>query len=160
MSGRCREPRAGARIITTIAWRDGVLAADTMIASGCVAVNGATKIVRRLDGDMAGSAGSAGYCCRFLEWFLAGEKDDPPKAEEDDVGCDVGLIFRNDLSVELFEPPGRAVIRTDYYAAGSGRGVALGAMFAGADPEQAVMAAIAHDVYTGGQVMVLRSDVG
>ena len=56
----------------------------------------------------------------------------------------------------LLQQPGWIVERGPYFAMGSGRDFALGAMAAGASAEEAVRAAIAHDVYSGGEVVTLR----
>ena len=145
--------------MTTIAYRDGVLAADTAMARGGTLYPGSiTKIVRASNGCLAGAAGTAGYNGAFLRWALAGMEGDPPTAKQDDRDCDTGIIFRPDGSVVLYEPTGWFETHPGVYAIGSGREFALGAMRAGADAEQAVMAAAAHDPYTGVPVTVLRHD--
>lgn len=121
-------------------------------------VGSAQKIVRRADGDMAGSAGDAAYNAAFSKWFLGRERGKPPEAKEGDNWIDRGVIFRRTGRIEIFEPRGRFDCTAPYYALGSGKEAALGAMFAGGDPETAVRAAIEHDPHTGGGVTVLRAD--
>lgn len=145
--------------MTTIAYRDGVLAADTGMTVGAVLLGHTTKIVRRADNDMAGSAGDAAYAAAFLDWFMNGEIGSPPEAKEDSDYFDRGIIFRADGTIMVFEPRGRFPIRAKYYAFGSGREFAIGAMYTGANAAQAVLAAIAHDPHTNGDVTVLRSDL-
>ena len=71
--------------MTTIAYRDGVLAAETATCQGGVMIGIVVKIARRADGDMCGSAGDAAYNAAFTEWFLAREANGrmstvPPKS--------------------------------------------------------------------------------
>lgn len=144
--------------MTTIAYRDGVIAADTMEVTSNSIIGVATKIARRDDGCLAGAAGDAVYSRAFLQWFEGGEKGNVPEGFSEDGYIDRGVIFRPNGIIEVYEPRGMFETTAPYYAIGSGRPEALGAMFVGADPEAAVRAAIAHDVHTGGEVIVLRSE--
>ena len=86
------------------------------------------------------------------------ESGPPPKAVRDDNNFDRGVIFRKTGVIEIYEPDGMFKMTAPYYALGSGRPEALGAMHHGATAEEAVQAAIAHDANTGGEVTVLRHD--
>lgn len=143
--------------MTTVAFRDGVLAADTIMTSGGVLSGEICKIVRRVDGDMAGGAGDAAFLVAFQEWFMSGESGPLPELKEGDNWIDRGAIFRRDGRIDVFEPRGKFQVMARYYAMGSGKEAALGAMYAGADAVTAVRAAIEHDPHTGGRVTVLRS---
>lgn len=143
--------------MTTIAYRDGVLAADTAMCQGGVMMGNTIKIVRREDGDMAGSAGDASYNFAFAAWFLAGEIGPAPKAEQDDQSFDRGVIFRKSGIMDVFEPRGQFQATAPYFAFGSGKESALGAMFAGADAITAVQAALKFDPHTGGDLTILRA---
>lgn len=143
--------------MTTIAYRNGVLAADTAAHIGNSFYATVKKICRRSDGDMAAASGEASYNAEFCKWFMGGEAGDPPKAGESERYLDRGAIFRQSGEIEIFEPGGRFVITAPYAAFGCGMDFALGAMFAGADAETAVRAAIQHDPYTAGNVVVLRA---
>jgi hypothetical protein len=144
--------------MTTIAYRHPFLAADTRAVSGYICVGEVVKIARRDDGDMCGAAGDATYNYAFIQWFLAGEVGDPPKANESDNSTDRGVIFRKDGSFTIFEAHGKFELSGPYYALGSGKEVAVGAMFWGHSAEEAVMAAIEHDPGTGGKITVLRHE--
>ena len=142
--------------MTTIAYRDGVLAADTLMTRGDSKLVGITKIAKGADGRMGGAAGSAGFCATWRAW-LRGEASRPePKSENDSTDC--GLVIWPDGRVELHEQSGSFEVASAYIAIGSGRPEALGAMHAGGDAEAAVRAAIAHDCHTGGDVTVLRAE--
>jgi hypothetical protein len=144
--------------MTTIAYRNGILAADTGMSAGGSIVGSVTKIARSEKGDLAGAAGDASYNHDFIAWFVGGEQGNPPEAQEEDKTFDRGVIFRRDGRIEVFEPRGRFECSAPYYAFGSGRPEALGAMFVGASAEQAVQAAIAHDPYTFGDIDVLSHE--
>ncbi len=141
--------------MTTIAYRNGVLAADTSLSTGGCLNGRVTKIAAR-DNDLAGVAGSAAFGAAFLKWFTDGEVGDPPKGESHDDSFDRGVIFRAGGPIEVYEPLGRFDVEADYYAFGSGRSEALGAMFAGADASTGVLAAMQHDANTAGEIMILR----
>jgi ATP-dependent HslUV protease subunit HslV len=141
--------------MTTIAYRNGQLAADTqMCVSGSI-IGKMIKIVRRTDGTLAGAAGNATYSNEFLKWVLEGEKGNLPKAECSDRTLDRGVIFRPEGDIIVFEAEGSFKVQAEYYAFGSGMDYALGAMQVGASAERAVSAAIAHDPNSGGEVTTL-----
>lgn len=143
--------------MTTIAYRNGILAADTRCTIAGASSGSINKIARRYGGALAGAAGNAVYNFAFLEWFvLNDEKVDPPKAQRTDDSIDRGIIFFPDGRIHVYEPDGKFMIKAEYHALGSGTDVALGAMFMGATAEQAVRAAILHDNGTGGEVLVLK----
>ena len=144
--------------MTTIAYRDGMIAADTGMAVGETLIGHTTKIARNIAGDLAGAAGRSGYAMRFREWFKGGEHSPPPEAKETEHTLDRGIIFRRDGTIEVHEPDGVFTIRADYYAFGTGREVALGAMAQGATAEEAVRATMKYDAYTFGMVEVLKSE--
>jgi hypothetical protein len=147
----------GSDIMTTIAYRSGVLAADTMLTVSGSYFGRAIKIFKReKDNALAGSCGNADYAAAFSRWFLAGKLDDPPKAEESDKNVDRSVIFLTNGEIWIFEPGGKFQVYADYFAFGSGMDFALGAMHMGADARQAIEAACKHDPNTGGDITVLR----
>lgn len=140
--------------MTTIAYRDGVIAADTCMALGSVVIPGRVKIARALDGRLIGAAGASGFGDTFRTWALT-EKGETPKVANDSVGFIVDL----DGSIRIWdsdEGHGPFTVRPPYYAVGTGAECAMGAMHYGAGAEDAVRAAIAHDKSTNGDVFVLR----
>jgi ATP-dependent HslUV protease subunit HslV len=143
--------------VTTIAYKDGVLAADTVMYQGGTMMGNVIKIARRDDGDMAGAAGNANFNALFIAWFLAGENGEPPKATESERHHDRGVIFRKAGGIDVFEVNGSFRCEAEYFAFGSGMDYALGAMFAGAGAGTAVRAAVKHDPHSGGDVTVLHA---
>lgn len=144
--------------MTTIAYRARVLAADTRTGNSGSIGGKIIKIRRRDDGDMAGAAGGAAYNFAFLNWFMAGEEGPPPTAKETENSLDRGVIFRKDNIIDIYESGGHFQLEAPYYALGSGRPEALGAMHAGASAVGAVAAAAAHDPWTGDEITVLTHE--
>jgi len=142
--------------MTTIAYKDGVLAADTLCVNGHIRSGFVTKIIRGPNGELGGAAGNAGYNRLFQDWVAGGRVGDAPIPKQDDECRDLGFVVLPDGVIEQHEPEGLNLIRADMYAAGSGRNVAQGAMAAGASAEEAVRIAIGLDCYSGGEITVLR----
>jgi ATP-dependent HslUV protease subunit HslV len=133
-----------------------MLAADRLVCSGDAKVYYTAKVVRGPDGALAGVTGSAPVAAAFLAWVAGGRQGDAPKLREDGQGVDHAIVIEPDGRITKFEgtqPPFR--IDVEYIAIGSGGVEARGAMFAGADAETAVRAAIAHDAFCGGEVDVV-----
>lgn len=143
------------RVITTIAYRAGVIAADTQMIQGTSIIGHVTKIVRRDDGALCGGAGDLAWVQAFHRWFLDGCDGDPPRFDDD---CSKGLIIRRRKPIEIFESCGAFEFRPAFVAIGSGKEFALGAMQVGASAKQAVKAAMAFDPGSGGTVMALSHD--
>lgn len=127
------------------------------MTKGTALIGKITKIARNKKGHLAGASGDAVYNQKFIRWFLAGEKGLPPVAKDDDNHTDRGLIFRNG-EIELYEAgQEKFIITADYFAVGSGCDFAIGAMHAGANAFQAVVASCKHDPNTRGPITVLRA---
>ena len=140
--------------MTTIAYREGMIASDSQVTSGNVFDCTSEKIARNERGDIAGASGCLVFSQAFLDWFQGGEKGELPKCPDEAEA----FIVRNAAPerVECFDNRGQCVVSAPYYAVGSGKRVALGAMAFGADAIQAVNCAIKHDIYTGGTVDTLK----
>lgn len=142
--------------MTTIAYRDGVLAADSRMTLNGVVDGSQVKIVRR-GNVMAAATGTAAMCQQFRDWFIGGMVGDPP-AGEHEKNSDWsywGMIFHGE-TILCWQASGWVRIVAPYFASGSGGDFATGALAHGATAEEAVRAAIAHDASSGGEVMVLR----
>jgi ATP-dependent protease HslVU (ClpYQ) peptidase subunit len=139
--------------VTTIAYKDGVVAADSQVSCGDMRDSTITKIARNPAGDLCGASGNASFMFAFLKWFSDGEKGEAPVPSENDGG----IIFRAKGAIELYEHPGPCpfVVVAKMYAAGSGRKLALGAMAFGASAEEAVKVAAQYDIYTSGKIVTL-----
>jgi len=145
--------------VTVIAYRDGVMAADTLMVDGNNnRIAQATKIIRNANGDLCGVAGDAGPCYAFLQWFQGlGEAERPEFKPGSGVRA---LIVRvsNSHPAWIVDESGEFVIRDRFYAIGCGRPEAMAAMWMGADAVKAVECAIALDTGCGGSIEVLTHE--
>jgi hypothetical protein len=139
--------------VTTIAYRDGVLAADTLITSGGERVGHHQK-ARRRGRLLYATTGSCGLGDAWAAWLRAGAAGEPPTLLSDG-GTANGYVFLPDDAVVWFHSEGVTHIRAPFWAAGSGDCFARGAMETGATAEQAVAAAIKWDTGSGGEITVI-----
>lgn len=140
--------------MTTIAYRDGSLAADTLINSNGDRI-GYTQKIGRAKGLLYGASGSTAWCWNFRSWVAEGARGAFPRPPENAGGFIV--LPNNDLIVFHVEGMERRT-GLPFHADGSGADYALGAMQVGATAEQAVAAAMAWDAKTGGEITVIRRE--
>ena len=142
--------------MTTIAYRDGVLAADRRVSDGHSIIGEDRKIVMGYD-CLAGAGGRADCCEMFIQWVLAGRPDD-----------DLPDIEAGQLHAITIEADGQILvwqniaapfpITAPFLAVGSGDEFAIGAMEMGADAKTAVEVASRRDLATGGGIDILTLD--
>lgn len=140
--------------MTTIAYRDGVLAADTLCCFGNSRDGFATKAVKR-GPYLAAASGAVAAMGRFLDWVRGGLQGEPPPMPDGDHTT-FGIIVCPDGSCLTFGPSGWERTKADTYAIGSGADYAQGALAMGASAEEAVRIAMQFDVKTGGEITVIR----
>jgi 20S proteasome alpha/beta subunit len=131
--------------MTTIAFRDGVLAADTAMTDGCVSIR-TTKIVPLPDGRYWAGAGDASACVAVGKWLAGGCEGRRPRVADVE-----GLIVGPD-GVEILAARWPAMPVTGFVAVGSGAQAAMAAMHMGAAAHEAVEVAAAVDVATAAPV--------
>lgn len=139
--------------MTTIAYRDGVLAADSQATAGGKFEGSVVKIAKRGQ-CLAAVCGLAPQARAFLDWFRAGMTGDCPYLGDKD-DCAWGFIYTPTNRVLWFKPGGPEDFHSPIHSTGSGAEIALGAMHAGATPQEAVAIAAKIDIHTGGQIRVL-----
>jgi ATP-dependent protease HslVU (ClpYQ) peptidase subunit len=136
--------------MTTIVYRDGVLAADQRMTQGDTLVSDkCKKLVRMSDGSLVAIAGRLSLAQKFVEWARKGGKGSPPTGAVYD-----GIWLRHD-GLYVWES-GDHVIKLDqrrFYAWGSGQIAALGALHYGASATEAVRCAAKVDISTGGKIV-------
>lgn len=144
--------------MTTIAYKDGVLAADTLITCGDHR-DGYTEKVKRIGGVLLAAAGSAIQADRFFEWAQRGfhPADRPSDIPEDEKCNWLRVESDGSLSVWANGSSWKTKPMDGMYALGSGSEYALGAMAAGASPEEAVRIAMKFDTKTGGDITVVTA---
>lgn len=141
--------------MTTIAFRDGVLASDShVVFDQQVHVYDVVKIVETNDGKFAGACGKLSQAARFLQWIVNPGKRESPISDPDVSGFTVD----EDGVVTIYDDEGSHEIELPYnfFALGSGQEAALAAMHMGATAEQAIEIAGRVCKFTGGRIQVLR----
>lgn len=127
--------------MTVIAVRGRTMAADKMTSCGGLEIT-TTKIARLGDGSIVGGFGNSSRSSAIQQWYVAGA--DPAKYPDTDGKAGL-LVLRSDGKILLFDDgPFPDLVEDEYFAVGSGRDFAIGAMHMGADVQQAVEIAIAH----------------
>lgn len=143
--------------MTTVAWRDGVLAADTLITENdrrC----GFTRKIGRIGSVMWAATGCLIHQVAFNDWMRGGMSGPVPPMKTPEGASSTVILIAGDRLLTFDEHGADHMPLPDRYAVGSGAALALGAMAAGATAEQAVAAAIEHDIYSGGPITVVRRD--
>lgn len=143
--------------MTTIAYRDGVLAADRLITVQTHRDGYITKIAKR-GPYLAAAAGALPIALRFMDWFRSGMPEARTPSMGDDKDGATGHIFMPDGTILNCDTLGWTRRKAPYYANGSGCDYCYGAFSMGATAEQAVRAALEHETASGGDITVLRHD--
>lgn len=151
--------------MTTIAYRDGVMAADsgTVFGGSMILHHNTHKVVRHETAThiyLGGCAGLATICAGFRQWMRDGMKDFPPlKVSGEDTGSAIMAIFDKATSeVELwqYEVDGGYVVDEPYAVEGSGSGYAMAVLWNGGTAVEAIKAAIYVDTLTNGRVQTVK----
>jgi len=140
--------------MTVIAYRAGVLAADSRATYDDTGITRCTKIFRKA-GDIIGVSGEDdGAMMLFVDWYGTGRaKPDILVMGEADIGILV-LTSKGLLRFDKWCRGERVAGR--YYAIGSGAYAAMGAMHAGASARRAVEIACRVDPQCGLPVASMR----
>lgn len=141
--------------MTTIAYRDGILAADGRTTYGDTIFTDHSKKIHRLsDGALFALCGDVAYVQPMLDAL-----------EDDDVDLPQGegftaVIVEKDGKVRLYEGKGGFIaLDASYYAFGSGEEYAMGAMDMGASAHDAVRVACGRDLSSGGDIQVEKPGI-
>lgn len=139
--------------MTAIAYRDGIMAADSAERSQGTLLGYAKKIARLSDGTLVAGAGQASACVKFVAWISGGE-DGKLDIQAEDFAA---LVVKPDGRVFRYDKEGFALeINGEFHAEGCAYKLLIGAMAAGASAEEAVNIAVQYDGYCGGDVQVER----
>ena len=146
--------------MTTIVFRDGVLAADTRAYSGSPSPIGfKQKIHAGPDGSLYGvSTAQPGLSEQISAWLMADpdQKADtqPHVGEKGFQALEITPEGEVYYYCDSFSPSGP--LMGNWFAIGSGEDYAIGALLMGATAEEAVEVAMQCDAWTGGDVVRLR----
>ncbi len=135
--------------MTTIVYRDGIMAGDSRITDDNIIFPGVdVKVYKSKSGWLYGACGDVSACELFYAWARK-LRDLPKKAPNPLVGSFEGLIV-SPRGVIMFVEGGRAwSLKADFAAVGSGRDAALGALHFGASAREAVECATKVDSKSG-----------
>lgn len=137
--------------MTTIAYRDGILAADSRgTCSGWIQPGKETKLFRLQDGRAAGVTGTWAIAVRLLKWIESDRSTDQPEGD--------ARIVAVGRKIEVFEDGHSYIETAKFMAWGSGMPPALGALHAGASAVEAVRIAALVDTLTGGKVISMECE--
>lgn len=151
--------------MTVVAYRDGILAADSMMTDDC-GITSVQKIWRLPNGSLFGGAGSAGYVAAVRDWLFSGaslkHKPDCSKFESAYAGC---IVVGKDGSCSALDSYLSSIVVTaPYYAVGSGAPHALTLMAIGYSAEDAVRVIVEKQLADGVggtvQTLALRAKKG
>jgi ATP-dependent protease HslVU (ClpYQ) peptidase subunit len=142
--------------MTTVVFKNGVFAADSLLSGGDSKV-GHCKKIRQAGNLFVGLCGANVVYDQFMK-FLSGEPYDAKVFEKPDQNSFSAIVVNKETRevVEYCNCLTPEKYKADFYAIGSGREIAAGAMLMNATPKQAVEAAAKRDVWTGGPVQVVR----
>jgi ATP-dependent protease HslVU (ClpYQ) peptidase subunit len=138
--------------MTTIAYRDGVLASDSRLTFvDYVCTDKCIKVWALPDGTLFGASGDNEGGLALLKSLRAGE---PMKTEVDSDFTAIRILPKG----QIFITEGKLWDRWPerFVAIGSGGKYALAAMRSGADAVTAVKAGIALDIYSGGRIQQVK----
>lgn len=142
--------------MTTIAIRDGLIAADSLIAYSSI-TNGHREKIEDCGRYAVALAGLAKLRKPLEKWVREGCKAErvPQTLLDHEDKFSALIIDRLVGQVYEFDEGDLVPVYADYTAIGSGALLAIGAMAHGATAEEAVLAAARHDKNTGGPVTSL-----
>ena len=150
--------------MTTIAYKDGVIACDSRLSNGSEYQEGVRKI-GRTDRFLFGYAGRLGGMRPAFDWVLDIEHDIEDTGDlykhADDLFIDdsEGTILLADYAGSVWTMSG-GVYMTEHprgwESMGSGGTYACGAMMHGASAVEAIEVAVKLDVYSGGDIHQLK----
>ncbi len=145
--------------MTILVYRDGIMASDTSASMGRSTHRWSDKLHRAGDGTLYGACGECAEGQAYFDWLRSpGERPEPLPRDVDGDGSFGILRVGRDRVVHCLTPCGWERFVAPYYAYGGGQAPAWGALYAGADAETAVRAAIEHSGAAKGDVRAIRHE--
>jgi ATP-dependent protease HslVU (ClpYQ) peptidase subunit len=140
--------------VTTLVYRDGILAADTQISYSGTRIPGhAAKIHRLPDGSLYGFTGSLETGELMRRALLNPDPENRPDLKTESYE---GFCLTDSGKMLFFEDRGWIPLKLPYIAMGSGKDYAYGALAVGATAIEAVKASMKLDPGTGGKCRHLK----
>lgn len=147
--------------MTTIVYRDGIMAADSRVTveteAGGIRHFKCEKLYRKTcygkEDVIIGLAGESGPGLVFLDWFGTVGDSTPPSVLIDGEGDFTALVLRKSGLYEYDKWCRGEKVMGRFYAVGSGAKAALGALHMGASAKRAVQVACKVDTYSAGPIV-------
>lgn len=140
--------------MTTIAYKNGILAADSAVTINNMYAGKVNKITYDEEKKVAIGISGNMFVSTLVDKIVAymnGELEKPPEFEDTDI-----LIVK-DGKVYVYQGEHYPVLlESDFASIGSGSQIAMGAMAAGATAEEAVSIASEMDVFTRKPINVIK----
>ena len=142
--------------LTTIAYKDGVIAYDSQVTAG--------ETISNLKHNKCCTVGRGDNKVKFIFAGSLADRDELISAYyghpvDDSLACGA-VVINNEgvfaIGVEDGKLWKNQIDNKDIFAVGSGEGFAYGAMDMGADAKQAVKVASGRDLYTGGRIRTIK----
>ncbi len=135
--------------MTTIAVSRDSMAGDSLVDDG--GIRSKTTKIFKVNGDLLGIAGALGEGLEFIDWYQDPDNDPPILPS-----CNVVILKKNKTIWTIDSTNWPIKVKEKFYAIGSGAAAALGAMYAGKTPAEAVKIACKIDMNTGLPVKTLH----
>ena len=138
--------------MTTIGYRDGIVATDTLTVAGTMVVDHNTEKFIERNGVKFFICGATSDHIKLVEEYLSPTGRDIGDAEAIVVEADlIYVVGREDEGKGIYKCPNN---RLNFISLGSGTRFAIAAMDHGKSAKDAVEYAMRRDIYTGGEVRV------
>lgn len=137
--------------MTTIVTDGKVICSDTQSRINFIDILPTRKIFK-INGGVFGVCGELSSAMKYLEWIKKGRDEETKPTLDDDwhaIFVENGKVWHENNN--LFPTRGGVP-----FAIGSGAPFAMGAMLAGATPQEAIKIAMKLDVDTGGKVRTMK----
>jgi ATP-dependent HslUV protease subunit HslV len=133
--------------MTVIAYRDGVLAADTLSTTDSGIKSQCVKLYRTNDGGVLGTAGDDSPCLMLLDALNGDEAmTDALRGATADIVC-LLMNHKGVFKIDKWCRPEK--VEDEFIAVGSGAQAALGAMHQGATAEESAYVACKVNAFCG-----------
>lgn len=125
--------------MTVIAYKDGIMASDSLMAEddGTIYSN-IQKLFRFANNEVIGIAGDVRKCMAFLDWYDGGYSIEDWKVSDDKEDEFYALVAHSNGSVQLYDSSVNPInMNGDFFAIGSGAASAMALMKVGYSAEEA-----------------------
>ena len=145
--------------MTVIAYRDGVVAADSQETMWDGRIQQCTKLFKVNDSIVC-TAGDSYTGLIYLEWYKKGANPEYiPDLSMVDISEDFECLViekENIYTINRFFQSYEIEMTEGFFALGCGAGYAMAAMEMGANAKEAVRVAIKYDAYCGGKIQTIK----